>query len=162
MPSAFTSSSLLVTDRLDGDARLLGEVGDIPLGVWDVEGPSELREFLSGILVSEALLVNLPVPMPFFCLNFSSQFALASFRRVSLRVSLLLFTLVANRWACSVIAASLVASPFLCWFLTQTERVFSTSGNLPLVLFTGDRLRSSGKRYFSFTRRTFDTVLGEV
>lgn len=33
------------------------------------------------------------------------------------------------------------------------------SGNLPFCRLTGEALRSSGKRYFSFCRRTLETVL---
>jgi hypothetical protein len=144
--SDLSSSSLFVTERVEGDARPLGDVGEIPFSVCEADAPAEsgFREFLSGILVSEALLVNLLAPRPFFCLNFSSQLALVSFKRPSLW-----FTPVANLWACSVIAASVRARPFLWLFLTQTERAFSISGNLPLVRFTGDKLRSSGNRYFS-------------
>jgi hypothetical protein len=91
--SDLRSSSLFATDSVDGDVRPLGDVGEIPFGVCEAEGPAEsgFREFLSGILVSEALLVSLPVPMPFFCLNFSSQLPLVSFRSPSLW-----FTPVAN------------------------------------------------------------------
>jgi hypothetical protein len=60
-----------------------------------------------------------------------------------------------------VIAASVRERPFLWLFLTQTESAFSISGNLPLARFTGDKLRSSGNRYFSLWRRTFETVLKE-
>lgn len=35
------------------------------------------------------------------------------------------------------------------------------SGNLLFDLLMGDRLPSSGRRYFSLFRRTFETVLGE-
>jgi len=80
--SDFRSSSLLVADNGDGDGKPLGEVGEIPLGVWDAEPPAEsgLRDPLSEMLVSEALRVNLAPPIPFFCLNFSSQLVLFVFR----------------------------------------------------------------------------------
>lgn len=150
------SSSLFVTESDEGDARPFGDVGEIPFGVCDADGPADsgLSECLSGMFVSDALLVNLLVPMPFFCLNFSSQLALVSFKSPSLW-----FTPVANRCACSVMAASVRERPFLWLFLTQTESAFSMSGNLPFVRFTGDKLRSSGNRYFSLWRRTFETVL---
>jgi hypothetical protein len=52
------------------------------LGVWEADGAAEsgLRDPLSEMFVSEALRDNLPEPMPFFCLNFSSQLALLVFK----------------------------------------------------------------------------------
>lgn len=115
---------------------------------------SALREVLSGILVSEALLANLPVPMPFFCLNFSSQVELLVFRWLSL-----LPTVVAKNRAFSLMAASVKGRPFFWLFLTQFESALSMSGNLPFARFTGDKFRSSGNKYFSLWRKTFETVL---
>jgi len=78
------SSSLLLPDNGEGEARPapVGEAGEIPFGVCEAEGPLEsgLRESLSEILVSEALRVNRVPPIPFFCLNFSSQLVLFVFR----------------------------------------------------------------------------------
>jgi hypothetical protein len=54
------------------------------------------------MLVSEALRVNLALPIPFFCLNFSSQPVLFVFRRLSW----LLPKVVAKILAFSLIAAS--------------------------------------------------------
>jgi hypothetical protein len=91
--SDLRSSSLFATDGVDGDVKPLGDVGESPFGVCESEGPAEsaFKEFLTRILVSEALLVSLHVPMPFFSLNFLSQIALVSFRSPSLW-----FTPVAN------------------------------------------------------------------
>jgi hypothetical protein len=71
--------------------------------------------------------------MPFFCLNFSSQLVLF----IS---SPLLPTAVAKDWAFFLIAASVKEIPSFCEFLTQFERAFSMSGNLPLA--SRDRLWS--------------------
>jgi hypothetical protein len=75
----------------------------MPLGVCEADAPAEsgLSEPLSEILVSEALRVNLAPPIPFFCLNFSSQLVLFVFRWLSL-----LPTVVAKNLAFSLIAAS--------------------------------------------------------
>jgi len=81
--SDLKSSSLLDAERGDGEGKPLGEVGEIPFGVCEAEGPAEsgLSEPLSEIFVSEALRVSsLPDPMPFFCLNFSSQLVLFVFK----------------------------------------------------------------------------------
>jgi hypothetical protein len=80
--SDLRSSSLLVADNGEGEGKPLGEVGEIPLGVCDADPPAEsgLSEPLSEMLVSEALRVNLAPPMPFFCLNFSSQLVLFVFK----------------------------------------------------------------------------------
>jgi hypothetical protein len=91
------------------------------------------------MLVSEALLINFPAPIPFFCLNFSSQLVLFVFRWLSL-----LPTVVAKNRAFSLIAASVNGTPSFCDLLTQFARALSMSGNLPFVLLTGDKLRSSG------------------
>jgi hypothetical protein len=154
--SDLRSSSLLVADNGEGEGKPLGEVGEIPLGVCDADPPAEsgLSEPLSEMLVSEALRVSLAPPMPFFCLNFSSQLVLFVFRWLSL-----LPTVVAKNLAFSLIAASVKGWPCFCMFLTQFERALSISGNFPLARFTGERLRSSGKRYFSLWRRTLETVL---
>jgi hypothetical protein len=71
----------LVADRGDGDGKPPGEVGEMPFGVCDADAPAEsgLSEPLSDMLVSEALRISLAPPIPFFCLNFSSQLALFVF-----------------------------------------------------------------------------------
>ena len=86
-------------------SSLLGDGGEIPFRVCDAEG---LFESLTRILVFEALLVNLFIPMPLFRLNSSNQLALVSFKS-----PLLWFTPVANFWACFVIAASVRERPVL-------------------------------------------------
>jgi hypothetical protein len=116
-----------------------------------------LRELLVEIFVSEALRSNFPPPIPFFCLNFSSQLVLFALTWLSL-----LPTVAAKNLAFSLIAASVSGMPCFCEFRTQLANARSMSGNLPFALFTGDKLRSSGNRYFSFCRKTFETVLRET
>jgi hypothetical protein len=108
MPSDLRSSSLLDAERGDGDGK--PSVGDIPLGVCEAEGPAEsgLSEPLSDMLVSEALRVrSLLAPIPFFCLNFSSQLVLFVFRWLSLFP-----TVVAKNRAFSLIKESVNGIPF--------------------------------------------------
>jgi hypothetical protein len=119
----------------------------MPLGVCEAEGPAEsgFREPLSDMFVSDALRESLLPPMPFFCLNFSSQLALFVFKWLSLGP-----TESSKKRAFSLIAASVRGTPFFWLFLTQFDRALSISGNLfPLARFTGLKFRSSGKRYFS-------------
>jgi hypothetical protein len=82
--------------------------------------------------------------MPFFCLNFSSQLVLFVLIWLSLFP-----TVVAKNLAFSLIAASVRGIPCFCEFRTQFESALSMSGNFPFARLTGDRARSSGKRYFS-------------
>lgn len=71
---AFNSSSLLVPDNGDGEGSTLGDVGEIPLGVCEAEGPFESAiEPLSEIFVSEALRVNLLPGMPVSKLSVSND-----------------------------------------------------------------------------------------
>ena len=50
--------------------------------------------------------------------------------------------------------------PFLMALRNQVDSTFSMSGDLPWAAFlTGELLGLSGKRYFSFWRRTLETVL---
>jgi hypothetical protein len=48
------------------------------------------------------------------------------------------------------------------WFFAHTASARSMSGDRPLLRLTGDLLPSSWKRYFSFWRRTLETVLWSV
>jgi hypothetical protein len=96
---------------------------------------------------------NLPPTRLFFCLNLSSQVVLLSLDWLSL-----LPTVAAKNLAFSRIMES-VREYLLDSFLAQLARARSMSGNLPLDFFAGDWLPSWGKRYFSFCRRTFETVL---
>jgi hypothetical protein len=127
----------------------------MPLGVPDAECPAESgpKELLLESCVSEARLVSLPPPIPFFCLNFSSQLVLLALLWSPFP------TVAAKNLAFSLIAASVRGIPCFWEFRTQFASARSISGNFPLARFTGDKLRSSGKRYFSFCRKTFDTVL---
>lgn len=45
------------------------------------------------------------------------------------------------------------------WFFAQTAKARSMSGDRPFARLMGDRLPSSCMRYFSFCRKTLDTVL---
>lgn len=45
------------------------------------------------------------------------------------------------------------------WFFAHTANARSMSGDRPFARLIGDRLPSSWRRYFSFCRKTFDTVL---
>lgn len=95
-------------DSGDGDGKALGDVGEIPFGVCEVEGPAEsgFNDPLSEMLVSDARRVSLPAPMPFFCLNFSSQLELLVFKWPSLPP-----TVVAQVRARFKIAASVTGKP---------------------------------------------------
>lgn len=81
----------------------------MPLGVWEAEPPFEsmLMDALSDTLVSEARLIKCPLPIPFFCLNFSSQLELFAFMWLSV-----LPTVVAKKCAFSLITASVKGIPF--------------------------------------------------
>jgi hypothetical protein len=102
--SIFRPSSLMaeVTAMGDGEATPLGEVGEIPFGVCDIDGgfdpPSESS-------ASEFFLDFDPSRL-FFCLNFSSQLPLVSFRALSE-----LPTVVAKKRALSLIIASVSGRP---------------------------------------------------
>jgi hypothetical protein len=133
----------------DGDGKAPGDIEEVPVGVCNTESPSD-----SGFSELLDFRVDFPASMPFFCLNFSSQLVLFVFKWLSL-----LLTAVAKNSAFSLIASSVKEAPSFCDFLTQFARALSMSGNLPLVCFTGERLRSSGKRYCSLFLRTLDTVL---
>jgi len=62
--------------------------------------------------------------------------------------------------AFSRIKSSDNTTPFFCCFITQFESVFSISGGLPFTRLSGERTASvCFCRYFSFCRKTFDTVL---
>ncbi len=121
-------------------------VGDA-LGVWEPD------------LGEREALGDLPT-LPgrwFLALNFSSQTGSltwevhSAFPRVD-----------ANLRASSRIRASLMGSFSARRFLAQLERVRSMSGNLDLFLRGGERRPSSGIKYLSFWRRTFETVLGSL
>lgn len=90
----------------------------------------------------------------FFCLNFSNHPALFALNWLSE-----IPTLIAKNFAFSRIIISVKATPCFRVFFAHTANARSISGNLPLERFTGDLLPSSGKRYFSFCLRTFETVL---
>jgi hypothetical protein len=90
----------------------------------------------------------------FFCLNFSSQLVLLALRWLSEFP-----TVCAKKRALSRMMASVKGSPCLWWFLAQFESARSMSGNLPLDLLIGERLPSSWYKYFSFWRKTLETVL---
>lgn len=127
-----------------------GEVGEMAPGVCTLEGGFEVPSDSSAI---EPFLDRAPMRW-FFCLNFSSQLLLLALRWLSE-----LPTVCAKNRALSRIMASDSGKPCLWWFLAQLERARSISGNLPLDLFMGERLPSSWYRYFSFWRKTFETVL---
>ena len=102
-------------------------------------------------------LSDLPRPFGctlFLCLNFSSQLALLALKWLSEMPRL-----VAKNLAFSRIITSVNVMPCFLVFFAHTDNARSMSGNLPLLRLTGDLLPSSGKRYFSFCRRTLDTVL---
>ncbi len=136
--SEFVLSSGLITGSA-GDAMPLGEVGEMPVGLWMPD---------AGFDVSESppieLFRDLP-PMLFFCLNFSSQLALLAFWWLSGPP-----TVVAKKRAFSLIAASEIVRFCFCWLRIQFSSARSMSGNLPFCLRAGDRLPSSWYRYFSF------------
>jgi len=102
-------------------------------------------------------LSDLPRPFGctlFLCLNFSSQAALLALKWLSEMPKL-----VAKNLAFSRIITSVNVIPCFLVFFTHTANARSMSGNLPLLRLTGDLLPSSGNKYFSFCRRTLDTVL---
>ena len=128
---------LSVLDTKGGEeGKASGDNEEVPVGVCNAESPSD-----SGFSELLDFRVDFPAPMPFFCLNFSSQLVLFVFKWLSL-----LSTAVANNSAFSLIASSVKEAPSFCDFLTQFARALSMSGDLPLVRFTGERLRSSGRR----------------
>jgi len=154
-PASF-SSSLRLADRGDGDGCSEGDDGEIALDGCEGVSEGEALDMwaLSGMLVSEALRISLPGPMPFFCLNFSSQEWLLVLTGLSPAVKC-----AAKYWARSLISASVIGWPDFWALRAQLARAFSISGSLPFARRTGELLRSSGNRYFSFWRSTFDTVL---
>jgi len=135
----------------------MGEAGEIPLPERDAASKGDLvdRCARSVMLVSDALRMSLPPASPFFCLNFSSQLVLRDFRWFSVLPP----TPCEKCLAFSMISPSDRSCPDCCAFFAQLDRARSMSGNLLLDRLTGDPLLSSGKRYFSFWRRTLDTVL---
>lgn len=154
---SLSSALPLVAEETRGESRPTGDVGEIPPGVCEVDTVGDSvsnrsRLVLSGIAVSEALRISLPGAMPCFCLNFSIQDAVIVFSGMSDPVQ--------NTLAFSSISWSFTTTPFFCWPLTQFARARSMSGDdLPLVFFTGEALRSSWFKYWSFLRKTLDTVL---
>ena len=150
--------SWLIGDN--GDPKLSTEdVGEWPLGLWRLDP----RSVSSWIGLFDAL--RIPVdPLRtfaprrlFFCLNFSSQAVVVTFSLPSGQPQIL-----AKKSAFSLIISSLRGCPLLWRFFAQLDRALSISGTLPLALLMGDRLPSSGFRYFSFWRRTLETVLLHV
>lgn len=110
-----------------------------------------------GLAIPVASLSERPRPLEwtlFLCLNFSSQAAL-----LALTWHSEMPRLVANNRALSRIMVSVKVMPCFRVFFAHTDSARSMSGNLPLLRLMGDLLPSSGNRYFSFCRRTFDTVL---
>jgi hypothetical protein len=88
----------------DNGDSISGDVGDIPFGLCEADGPAEsgLSELLLvEILVSDALRNSFPAPIPFFCLNFSNQIGLLTFTWLSLFP-----TVVEKNIAFSLIASS--------------------------------------------------------
>jgi hypothetical protein len=68
-------------------------------------------------------------------------------------------TVEAKKRALSLIIASLRGKPCLWWFRAQFASARSMSGNFPFDLLMGERLPSSWYKYFSFWRKTLETVL---
>ena len=130
-----------------------GEVGEIALGVCEPDLVSKCMSPPSDSLASERFLCLAPGRL-FFCLNFSSHAVLFTLAWHSW-----LPTVVAKKRALSRIMSSFRGKPCLTWFRAQLAMARSISGNLPLPLFTGERLPSSGNKYLSFCRRTLETVL---
>lgn len=127
-----------------------GDVGEIAPGVCTFDGGFDVPSDSSAI---EPFRDLAPIKW-FFCLNFSSQLLLFALRWLSE-----LPTVEAKNRALSRIIESLRGSPCLWWFLAQFASALSMSGNFPLDLLIGERLPSSWYKYFSFWRKTFDTVL---
>ena len=140
--------------RACGDA-LFGEWTEIPEDVLDMAGVSGVCLVLSGCLECfPDLFITFIADRLFFCLNFSSHDTSLSFKWLSL-----LPTVVAKNRAFSLIMASETGMPCFCELRAQLDKVFSISGNFPLDRLTGDLAPSSGNKYFSFCRRTLETVL---
>jgi len=105
LPNLIKSSSDLMPSSLcvaldttgDADARPLGVVGDISLGVFELDGGLDTP---SDSSIMEPFLDLAPMRL-FFCLNFSSQLLLFNFRWLSE-----LPTVVAKNLAFSRIMAS--------------------------------------------------------
>lgn len=131
---------------------LSGDMGEIPLGVSDPDFDSGRRP-MSDSLTSDSFRDLAPNNW-FFCLNFSSQP-----RLFTLAWHSVLPTVVAKNRAFSRMISSFNGSPWRWCFLAQFDKARSISGNFPFVRLMGDRASSSGKRYFSFCRKTLDTVL---
>lgn len=119
----------------EGDATPLGDVGEIPFGVADVEAGFDA----SDSSAMEFFLDFDPAPIRlFFCLNFSSQVLLFAFRWLSE-----LPTDVAKNRAFSLIIKSVRGRPCLWWLRAQFDNARSMSGNFPFDLLIGERLPSS-------------------
>lgn len=99
-------SSLRFADKGEGDRCPDGELGEMALDGCDTLRDGEPR-MLSGIFVSEALLINLPWPIPFFCLNFSSQLVLLVLSRPSSGLPIV----AENKRAFSLMSASVTVTP---------------------------------------------------
>ena len=126
-------------------------MGDIPLGVWEPDFPGLP---LPPESCPSTFLRDFPPSNEFLCLNFSNQRGLFTLTWQS-EVP----TVVAKNLALSRMISSLKGKPWCCRFFAQFDKARSISGNLPFDRFIGDRLPSSGYRYFSFCRRTLETVL---
>lgn len=129
-----------------------GDMGEIPFDVSDPDFDSGRRP-MSDSFASESFRHLAPKSW-FFCLNFSSQP-----RLFTLAWHSVLPTVVAKNRAFSRMISSFKGSPWRWCFLAQFDRARSISGNFPFVRLMGDRASSSGDRYFSFCRKTLDTVL---
>jgi hypothetical protein len=149
--SVLRFSSLFLPDNVAviGDIPP-GEVGERAPGVCALDGGFEAPSDSSAM---DPFLDFAPMRW-FFCLNFSSQLVLLALRWLSEFP-----TVCAKKRALSRMMASVKGSPCLWWFLAQFESARSMSGNLPLDLLIGDRLPSSWYKYFSFWRKTLETVL---
>ena len=122
-------------------------VGDIPLGVRE----PDLGLRLSTVIFSP---LGLAPGRWFFCLNFSSHTGSLIWLLHSA-----LPRVAANFLASSRIRSSSMGRHSPRRFFAQLVKVRSMSGNLLFDFLTGDLRPSSATRYFSFWRRTFETVL---
>jgi hypothetical protein len=108
-PRPSLSTSLRFADRGDWERCPEGEAGEMALEGCDGVSDGEPRT-LSGMFVSDALLISLPCPMPFFCLNFSNQLELLAFRRPSAELPMV----AENRRTFSLMSASVTTAPDFC------------------------------------------------
>jgi hypothetical protein len=135
----------------------VGKTGDTCVDVWELELVfTRIGLSASLAVLSTVLFLDFDDPPRLFsCLNFSSQLEVKT-----LGLPSGLPQVAANIRALSLIMASVRGLfPSRRWFRAQFARAFSISGTLPLLLLMGERLPSSMLRYFSFWRRTFETVL---